>query len=451
MKKHLALEYLLSTAWALDERLLSVMGQLAARDVDSLDLSELKTTAENLPQYQAVMAKDGKALGQCLELREGGVAVLHVNGVISRYATWFQAICGGASTQLVAKEFNEALNNPSVKAIVLNIDSPGGQADGIHELAEMIHAARGDKPIVAYVGGTGASAAYWVACAADELVIDATAMVGSIGVVATLTRYKDTDEGVERLEFVSSQSPKKRLDPASKEGRADWQGRLDQMADVFIDRVARNMGVTRETVLSDFGQGGVLIGQNAVDQGMAHRLGSLEGVISQLAERKHKMTDKKTKAVTLPAATEASTDVLIGAIKEQRPDVLEALQPKVEPEATALEHAGDIAAACASAGFPELAANLLKPDVTKASAERQIAAASGLKDVCAAAGIEGSTAALLAHLDDPVKLAGKAIHEAQAAGDDSSKIEGQVVGKEKQTAKIDGNAIMAKRKAKAGK
>ncbi|WP_299071988.1 S49 family peptidase, partial [uncultured Paraglaciecola sp.] len=352
----------------------------------------------------------------------------------------------GSSTQSVSKEFNEALSNPSVKAIVLNIDSPGGQADGIHELAEMIHAARGDKPIVAYVGGTGASAAYWVACAADELVIDATAMVGSIGVVATLTRYKDTDEGVERLEFVSSQSPKKRLDPASKEGRADWQGRLDQMADVFVDRVARNMGVTRETVLSDFGQGGVLIGQNAVEQGMAHRLGSLEGVISQLSERKHKMTDKKTKAVTLPAATEASAEVMIGAIKEQRPDVFQALQPAPETEATALEHAGDIAAACASAGFPELAANLLKPDVTKACADRQIAAASGLKDICAAAGIEGSTAALLAHLDDPVRLAGKAIHEAQAASDDSSKIEGQVVGKEKQAAKINGSAIMANRK-----
>ncbi len=446
MKKSMALEYLLSTAWALDERLLNVMGQLAARDVNGLDLSELEATAEGLPQYQAVMAKEGEALGHCLELREGGVAVLHVNGVISRYATWFQSICGGVSTQLLAKEFSEALNNPGVKAIVLNVDSPGGQADGIHELAEMIHAARGTKPVVAYVGGTGASAAYWVACAADEVVLDATAMLGSIGVVATLNRYKDSDENVERLEFVSSQSPKKRLDPASEEGRADWQGRLDQMADVFIERVARNMAVSREKVLSDFGQGGVLIGQNAVEQGMAHRLGSLEGVISQLAERKYKMTKENSSAVALPSASETSVDVLIGAIKEQRPDVLEALQPSPEPEAMAVDHAGDIAAACASAGFPELVASLLKSDVTKASAERQIAAASGLKDVCAAAGIEDSAVGLLAHLDDPVKLAGQAIHEAQAAQDDNSKIEGQVIGKEKQVAKIDGSAIMAKRK-----
>lgn len=446
MKKHLALDFLLSVPWALDERLLSIMGSLAARDIGELDVSLLKTSASSLPQYQAVMAKDGTKLGQNLELRENGVAVLHVNGVISRYASWFDDICGGASTQMLAKEFSQAMSDPKVKALVLNIDSPGGQADGIHELSEMIFDARGTKPVVAYIGATGASAAYWPASAADEVVIDATAMVGSIGVVATLTRQVKEDDGVERLEFVSSQSPKKRLDPASKEGQEDWQARLDQMADVFIDRVARNMGVTREKVLSDFGQGGVLIGQNAVDQGMAHRLGSLEGVISQLANRKKTTMSDKTKAVTLPVSTEASTEQVIAAITEQRPDVLAAMQPAPAPEATALEYAQTIAAQCSEKGFPELAATLLQPGVTQASAEQQIKAMTGLQDVCAAAGLDDSVSALSAHLSDPVKLVGAAIHETQASMDDNNKIEGQVALKGKQGAKVNGSAIMANRK-----
>lgn len=445
MTDNLALDYLLSVPWALDERLLGVMSAIAARNVDGIDLSLLKTSAENLPTYNAVMAKDGVKLGSNLELRENGVAVLHFTGVISRYAGLFDAICGGASVQMLAKQFSQAMSDPNVKALALNIDSPGGQVDGIHELSEMIFDARGTKPIIAYIGATGASAAYWPASAADEVVIDATASIGSIGVVASLERVA-ADEGIERIEFVSSQSPKKRLDPVSKEGQADWQARLDQLADVFIDRVARNMDTPRAKVLSDFGQGGVLIGQNAVDQGMAHRLGSLEGVISQLANRKKTTMSNKTNAVTLPVSTDASTEQVIAAITEQRPDVLAALQPTPAPEATALEHAQTIAAQCSEKGFPELAATLLQPGVTQASAEQQINAMSGLQDVCAAAGLDSSVTALSAHLSDPVKLVGAAIHEAQANMDDNNKIEGQVAPKGKQAVKIDGAAIMANRK-----
>lgn len=449
MKKHLALEYLLNSTWALDERLLTAMGDIASRDIKNIDFSDLENS-ESFSKYNAVMAKDGQLLGKCSELREGGVAVIHANGVISRYASWFHSICGGTSTQLIAKEFNAALINPQVRSIVLNIDSPGGQADGIHELSEMIFDARGQKPIISYVGGMSASAAYWIGSAADEMVIDATAEVGSIGVVATLRRRKNKDDDFEQFEFVSSQSPRKRLDPGSKEGREDWQERIDQMADVFIDKIARNMAVKRSKVLSDFGQGGIFMGKKAVTLGMAKRLGSLEGVIKQLSAGNNSVTISNPKAavINLPAQTEASADVLIGAIKEQRPDVFQALEAlKIEP-AMALDHAGEIVTACTAAGFPELSASLLGANVTKASADKQILAAGGLKDICAAAGLDGSASALLAYIDDPVKLAGAAIHEAQAVSDESSKIQGQILGKDVQKAKINGTAIMANRKVK---
>lgn len=452
MKQHLALEYLLNTTWAIDQRLLAVMGQLVTRHIDDINVTELNLIKEALPNHQALMAKSGKHLGEGLILRENGVAVLPIYGVISRYTTWFQSICGGTSTQVLAKVLDQALTTSSVKAIVLSIDSPGGQSDGIHELAEILYAARGTKPIVAYVGGTAASAAYWIASAADEIVMDATAMVGSIGVVATLNRYKDRED-IERLEFISSQSPKKRLDPASKAGRADWQHQVDQIADIFIERVARNMGVERDKVLADFGQGGVLIGQSAIKQGMAHRLGSLEGVIQQLSKRKamtQQTNIQQVQGVTLPSVEETNTTDYMAALKAQRPDVLEAitsgLAAAVKPEAMAVESASDLAAACADAGLTELIAQLLQPGITKANAMDQIAMASALKDICAAAGIEQSVDGLIAHLNDPVKLVGQVIHEVQAS-DESHRIEGQIQVKETQQAKIDGQAIMAKRRA----
>src|SRR5690606_22898690 len=113
-----------------------------------------------------------------------------------------------------------ALDDPKVKAIILNMDSPGGEANGINELGDMIFAARGKKPIKAYAGGTIASGAYWLGSAAAELVIDATALVGSIGVVVEVVT-REAREGEKRYTITSSNAPNKRPDLTTEEGRAE--------------------------------------------------------------------------------------------------------------------------------------------------------------------------------------------------------------------------------------
>lgn len=221
-----------------------------------------------------------------VEVRDG-VAILPVEGPLFRYANLFTAVSGASSYQMLARDFARAARDPSIEAIVLNVNSPGGEADGVSEFADQIYQARGTKPILAYVGGQASSAAYWIASAADEIVLGDTAFVGSIGTVLGLTdtRERDAKAGVKRLEIVSSQSPYKRVDPATDSGRARLQAFVDSLSDVFIDKVARNRGVTRDTVLKDFGQGDVIIGQAAVGAGMADRLGSFEGVIAELTNR----------------------------------------------------------------------------------------------------------------------------------------------------------------------
>ncbi|MCC3862680.1 S49 family peptidase, partial [Emcibacteraceae bacterium Y4] len=98
-----------------------------------------------------------------------------------------------------------------------------------------IYEARGRKPVIAYASGDAASGAYWIAAAADEIVVSKTSALGSIGVVGVYQGGKDTDT----VEVVSSQSPFKRLDPGSDEGRARLQKRIDAMAGVFVDAVAK--------------------------------------------------------------------------------------------------------------------------------------------------------------------------------------------------------------------
>lgn len=239
---------------------------------------------ENLSP-EAVAQKLGRQLDNTydVELRDG-VAILPVSGPLFRYANLFTELSGATSYQMVARDFAKAVDDPKVDAIVLNIDSPGGEANGVSELADQIYQARGKKPIIAYVGGTGASAAYWLAAAADEIVLNDTALVGSIGTVMSVTdtRERDAKAGVQRYEIVSSQSPYKRVDPATDAGRAKYQALVDALSDVFIGKVAQFRGVSTDEVLKNYGQGDVLVGQSAVGAGMADRVGSFEGLMTQL-------------------------------------------------------------------------------------------------------------------------------------------------------------------------
>lgn len=251
-------------------------------------LETILAIADRMGDPEALQTKLGRPLDNARTVRMvDGVAVVPVSGPIFRYANIFTEISGATSTQVLATDIRAALDNPYVSGIVLDINSPGGEATGINELANLIHSARGRKPVVAYAGGMMASAAYWLGSAASEVVADATAIVGSIGVVMSYldTTERDKKSDVRRVEIVSSSSPDKRLDPASDEGRAKVQSMVDALAEVFINSVAKFRGTTAEKVKSDFGRGGVLVGAQAKAAGMVNRIASLEAVIAELAGR----------------------------------------------------------------------------------------------------------------------------------------------------------------------
>lgn len=212
----------------------------------------------------------------------GGVGIIDVIGPIVRRADFFSDISGATSVSTLARDFNAALADPSINSILLNIDSPGGEANGINEFAEMIYQARGAKPIEAYVGGIGASAAYWIASAADRITIDDGAILGSVGTVMTVWVKEDPN----RREYVSSRSPNKRPNPNTESGNAKNQALVDALGDLIIERVARNRGLTADQVVTDFDEGGLLVGQAAVNAKMADRLGSFEGLLAEMSGAK---------------------------------------------------------------------------------------------------------------------------------------------------------------------
>ena len=249
-------------------------------------LETVLSIANGMGDPQALQAKLGRPLENTRRVSvRDGVAVIPVTGPIFRYANLFTEISGATSTGVLARDIQTALDNPYIRGIVLEMNSPGGEATGINELAKQIRAGSKHKRIVAYGGGAVASGAYWLAAACSEIVVDESAMLGSIGVVMSYldTRKRDEKSDVRAVDIVSSQSPDKRIDPNTDEGRSKVQAVVDAMADVFVSAVADFRKTTPENVLADFGRGGVLIGKAAVKAGMADRTGSLETVIAELA------------------------------------------------------------------------------------------------------------------------------------------------------------------------
>ena len=276
------------------------------------DLDNLMAIADRQGDPEALEARLGRPLDntRAVTMRDG-IAVIPVTGPIMRYANLFTRISGATSTQELATDLQAALDNPQVKGILLNMDSPGGEANGINELGDMIYAARGKKPIKAYAGGSLASGAYWLASAADEVVIDDTALVGSIGVVLEVAIRKAGD-GEKRYTITSSNAPNKRPDLETEEGRGEIAKSINALGEVFAAKVARNLGVDPEQVPGMGDHGGLRVGAAAVEAGLAHRLGSLESLITEMAKsaatpRKLSMTTVKTTA-ELHAALAAGAD-----------------------------------------------------------------------------------------------------------------------------------------------
>ena len=204
-----------------------------------------------------------------------GIAIIPITGSIFRYANMFTEISGGISTQMLSLDLNEALANKDVKGILLDIDSGGGQANGISELSDMIFNARGVKPIKAYIGGSGASAAYWIGSSADEVVINSTGMAGSIGAMLSFEDDSQAKEeaGIKEIKIISSVSPLKNSD-------SELQAIVDSLGEIFVETVARNRSTTLENVKENFGKGGVFVGKDAVNAGLADKVGTFEEVLS---------------------------------------------------------------------------------------------------------------------------------------------------------------------------
>lgn len=233
---------------------------------------------------------------------DNGVAIVDLIGPIFPRAT-LMTMSAGMSVGQFTQDLVKAESNPNVRGIVIRVDSPGGDVRGIGDASKVVNylARTSKKPIKVFVEGYMASAAYYIGSAVgpQNIISTESGLVGSIGVVLTAQA-----KGKDQIEIVSSQSPYKRADAATDEGKVILQQQVDDLAEIFVRDVAKYRRASQAKVLSDYGQGAVLVAPRALKQGLVDSIGTLSDVVEAMASG-------STKRLRTKASDETSVESLL--------------------------------------------------------------------------------------------------------------------------------------------
>ena len=281
----------------------------------------------------AIEARLGRPLAseqQAYEIRQGGVAVLTLDGVMAPKANLMMRICGGIPTRMAALQVESAVADPRVTTMVLAIDSPGGSVFGTPEFGATVFELSKIKPIVTVSEATLASAAYWVGSAANAVYISGpTVQVGSIGVVASHSfdpTARGTTTEITAGKYKRIASP---TGPLSKEGLAYMQGHVDHLYSVFVDAVAAQRGASTDAVLEHMADGRVFIGQQAIDHGLVDGYATVDAMVEQLATNPAKFAKRRKAIFALGGLPPQSAGAQAGA-HETEPVLLENSNPEMK-------------------------------------------------------------------------------------------------------------------------
>lgn len=270
MKNALLLHTFFGAYWAIQETKLHAMVNLLNTRM-----------ANDAVSYEAAAAREVQVSGSAM--------VIPVVGVISQRMNMLSSFSGGVSTEMLGKEIRDAVNNPNISTIILDIDSPGGSVYGVQELASYIREASEKKTIIASVNSLAASAAYWIAASASEISMMPSGEVGSIGVIAMHVDWSGFNEqkGIDPTYIYAGRykSEGNEDEPLSDEARTYIQGQINTYYDEFIAAVAAGRSVSPETAREKYGQGRTLLAREALNLGMIDRIETFDETVRRATEQ----------------------------------------------------------------------------------------------------------------------------------------------------------------------
>lgn len=286
-----------------------------------------------------------------------------------------------------------AIEDPNVRGIILDVDSPGGQLSGLFDLAgHLLSLREADKPIWAIANDQATSAAYAIASTADRIVSTETGLVGSIGVLAVHVDESEEDEklGLKFTEIASGQrkTDLSRHKPLNARGRAFLQEMVDRNAEVFFEHVSEARGLSVDAIRDQ--EAGMFIGQDARDASLIDGLSTLDELVEEMKEsfaspglggsvitgsgptaggttmsldpdKKGKGTEEEPAAPTKPAAPAPAAEP---AAPEGGAEVISIDKAREEGAAGERARVADISRLCRLANAPHLTTEFLEEGLT---------------------------------------------------------------------------------------
>jgi capsid assembly protease len=277
------------------------------------DVTGQTTLAANLPAQAAgyVNTMDAAARGS-YEI-EDGIAIIQVSGTLMHKSGYIGSQSGAMGYDWLEAQLEAAIDDPAVLGIMLDIDSGGGEVAGVEDIAAKL--SNSTKPVWAHANEMAASAAYWLASAADHLVLSNTATVGSIGVLMAHTDYSEalSAEGI-KVTLIHAGAHKVDGNPyeALPDGvKADLQAEIDELRTLFASTVAANRSaaanraITTAQVLDT--EARMYRGQQAVDIGLADEVLSFDDAVAKFsATLANRGVSQKGKTMSKPDTTASS-------------------------------------------------------------------------------------------------------------------------------------------------
>jgi protease IV len=222
------------------------------------------------PRLSELVVQEGKA-------GAGKIAVIPVQGIIHNDETteW-----GTSMVEDIKTALQTALDDDEVKAIVLAVDSPGGEVTASDIIYNEAAKAQKKKPVVVAMSSLAASGAYYVSCAADWIVANPTTFTGSIGVIIQSLNYEGLFDkvGLDAVVFKSGKF-KDMLSgsrPMTEDERAYVEGMVKQVYERFLGIVAFSRGLEADKLRDTFADGRILTGKDAKEAGLVDQLGYIE-------------------------------------------------------------------------------------------------------------------------------------------------------------------------------
>ena len=331
-----------------------------------------------------------------------GIAVITISGTLVKKASWMDAESGLQSYETIRGQIADARDDPGIRGVLLDVDSPGGEVGGLFDLTDEVYALRESKPCYAIANDEAFSAAYALASSAQRLFVTRTGGVGSIGVIAIHMDQSGFDEKMGR-KYTAIYAGARKNDfsthqPLSDGARENLQGEIDRLYEMFVASVARNRGLAPALIRKT--DAGLYWGEMAVSAGLADQIGSFDEAMAAVTQASR--TSRQARATASAAALIEEGEHTMAETVETKPADAPATPvaapvetkpaaeaPATVPAAPAVDAAAiearirgeheEIAALATLAGCPEFAAEAIAKRMTPAQVREHLLAKQAAK------------------------------------------------------------------------